>query len=68
MHAVASPNPDPNPRGGGQLPNSKIGKAATLKYTKGWCRISILLHSLYIHHSQTFPEEERYIRSKYRNI
>ena len=23
MYTVASPNPDPNPRGGGQLPNPK---------------------------------------------
>ena len=25
MYTVASPDPDPNPRGGGQLPNPKSG-------------------------------------------
>ena len=35
MYTVASPAPDPNPRGGGQLPNPKKCNSTLTSRTKG---------------------------------
>ena len=35
MYTVASPDPDPNPRGGGQLPNPKLCNSMPTSATRG---------------------------------